>query len=160
MTATSANPSTTIGHGGEQLPTTPTSVWVSLSKQLQYRCSIAFVQQNGHKYLPTRLTCNFFYFTAALNLSPCVLQPAIVTARAPSVTMTQSCTEPPVMAAIAGTVPKILMAQTVSAAWTTTTESRVAAAACPAAAILLVSSLPNAWPLPAFSKTHLMAICW
>lgn len=34
MTATSANPSTMIGHGGEQLPTTPTSVWVSLGKHL------------------------------------------------------------------------------------------------------------------------------
>lgn len=74
-----------------------------------------------------------------------VSQPATVTAKAQSATLTQSCTGPLVTEVTAKTVPTTPTDPTVSAAWTTTTETRPATAACPAAATPSVSH-SSGWP--------------
>lgn len=85
------------------------------------------------------------------RLSTCLHQPVSVTGRAPSVTMTLSCTAPLVTAVTAETVPTTRTAPTVSVASTTTTGSRAVAAACPAAAALSVSPPP--------AQRHLLFHC-
>lgn len=76
-TATSANPSTMTGRGGERPPTTPTSVCVSLlTLNSEFYCIyICFTAATSALLQPTLLYCGLYCLTAAASTTAlyCIL---------------------------------------------------------------------------------------